>query len=144
MRVLCSTTPMDGAFGPFIPLGRALSRSGHDVLVATGSNLRSRVLENGLEFVECGLSAMDGVVTAWADPYVKEAPEGDRIRFPAVMFGAVHPGAKLKPKLGAGRVANRRGAEDGPRGTVKGSQHAVAERLDRAAAEAPELPLVGS
>jgi UDP:flavonoid glycosyltransferase YjiC (YdhE family) len=95
MRVLCSTTPMDGVFGPFIPLGRALVEAGHEVVVASGANLRSRVEENGLRFAEAGLLAMDGVIAAMADPEVKAAPPGDRIRFPAAMFGAVHPAAKL-------------------------------------------------
>jgi UDP:flavonoid glycosyltransferase YjiC (YdhE family) len=98
MLVLCSTTPMDGVFGPFIPLGRALVETGHEVVVASGANLRSRVEENGLEFAEAGLPAMDGVIAAMADPEVKAAPPGDRIRFPAAMFGAVHPAAKL-PRL---------------------------------------------
>jgi UDP:flavonoid glycosyltransferase YjiC (YdhE family) len=95
MRVLCSTTPMDGVFGPFIPLGRALVAAGHEVVVASGANLRSRVEENGLKFAEAGLPAMDGVIAAMADSEVKAAPPGDRIRFPAAMFGAVHPSAKL-------------------------------------------------
>jgi UDP:flavonoid glycosyltransferase YjiC (YdhE family) len=95
MRVLCSTTPMDGVFGPFIPLGRALVDAGHELVVASGANLRSRVEENGLEFAEVGLPAMDGAIAAMADPAVKAAPPGDRIRFPAAMFGAVHPAAKL-------------------------------------------------
>jgi hypothetical protein len=62
MRVLCSTTAMDGVFGPFIPLGRALVAAGHEVVVASGANLRSRVQENGLTFAEAGLPAMDGVI----------------------------------------------------------------------------------
>ena len=95
MRVLCSTTPMDGVFGPFIPLGHALVEAGHQVVVATGANLRSRVEENGLKFAQAGLPAMDGVIAALADPEVKAAPAGDRISFPAAMFGAVHPSAKL-------------------------------------------------
>lgn len=95
MRVLCSTTPMDGVFGPFIPLGRALVEGEHQVIVASGANLRARVAENGLEFVEAGLPAMDGAMAAMADAEVKEAPPGDRIAFPAAMFGSVHPGAKL-------------------------------------------------
>ena len=95
MRVLCSTTPMDGVFGPFIPLGRALAERGHEVIVATGANLQGRVTESGLEFVEAGLSAMDGMIAAMADADVKRALAGDRIAFPAAMFGSVHPGAKL-------------------------------------------------
>ncbi len=95
MRVLCSTTPMDGVFGPFIPLGRALVELGDEVIVASGSNLQPRVAENGLEYAQAGLSAMDGMVAAFADADVKAAPPGDRIRFPAAMFGSVHPAAKL-------------------------------------------------
>ncbi len=98
MRVLCSTTPMDGVFGPFIPLGRALVEGGHEVIVASGANLRGRAVENGLEFVEAGLTAMDGVIAARGDVEVQQAPAGDRIRFPAAMFGSIHPGAKL-PRL---------------------------------------------
>ena len=105
MRVLCSTTPMDGAFGPFIPLGRALVGRGHEVVVASGANLRGRVAENGLEFLEAGLSAMEGMLAARADAEVMAAPAGDRVRFPAAMFGSVHPGAKLPAlrELGASR-----------------------------------------
>jgi Erythromycin biosynthesis protein CIII-like, C-terminal domain len=95
MRVLCSTTPMDGVFGPFIPLGHASLAAGHELIVATGANLRARVEENGFQFVEAGLPAMDGVVAALADEEVKAAPDGDRIRFPAAMFGLIHPQAKL-------------------------------------------------
>jgi hypothetical protein len=95
MRVLCSTTPMDGVFGPFIPLGRELTERGHDVIVATGSNLRTAVEANGFEYAQAGLPAWDGVRAAAEDPHVKGAPAGDRIAFPAAMFGSVHPGAKL-------------------------------------------------
>jgi hypothetical protein len=95
MRVLCSTTPMDGVFGPFISLGRALVERGDEVMVASGANLQGRVAENGLEFLDAGLSALDGMLAARADPEVTAAPPGDRIRFPAAMFGSVHPAAKL-------------------------------------------------
>jgi UDP:flavonoid glycosyltransferase YjiC (YdhE family) len=95
MQVLCSTTPMDGVFGPFIPLGRELTERGHDVIVATGSNLRTAVQANGFEYAQAGLPAWDGVRAAAEDPHVKAAPAGDRIAFPAAMFGSVHPGAKL-------------------------------------------------
>lgn len=98
MRILCSTTPMDGVFGPFVPLGRAFTERGHEVVVASGENLRSRVAESGLEFVQAGLSAWDGAKAAMADAEVAAAPPGDRIRFPAAMFGLAHPAAKL-PRL---------------------------------------------
>ena len=47
MRVLCSSTPMEGVFMPFVPLGRALLAAGHEVLVATGPDLQSRVAGDG-------------------------------------------------------------------------------------------------
>jgi UDP:flavonoid glycosyltransferase YjiC (YdhE family) len=97
MRVLCSTTPMDGVFGPFIPLGRALAARGHEVLVATGSNLQAVVENSGFEYTQAGLAAWDGVRAAAEDPHVKAAPAGDRIAFPAAMFGSIHPAAKLGP-----------------------------------------------
>jgi hypothetical protein len=86
---------MDGVFGPFIPLGQALVETGHEVVVASGANLQGRVAENRLEFLEAGLPAMDGMLAARADAEVMAAPAGDRVRFPAAMFGSVHPGAKL-------------------------------------------------
>ncbi len=95
MRVLCSTTPMDGVFGPFIPLGRALAERGHDVIVATGCNLQPAVEVHGFECAQAGLSAWDGVRAAAEDPRVKAAPAGDRIAFPAAMFGCVHPTANF-------------------------------------------------
>jgi UDP:flavonoid glycosyltransferase YjiC (YdhE family) len=97
MRVLCSTTPMDGVFGPFIALGRALAERGHEVLVATGSNLQPAVEENGFAYVKAGLTAWEGLRAAAEDPQVKAAPAGDRIAFPAAMFGSMHPSAKLGP-----------------------------------------------
>jgi UDP:flavonoid glycosyltransferase YjiC (YdhE family) len=97
MRILCSTTPMDGVFGPFIPLGHALAARGHEVIVATGSNLEAAVESHGFEYAPAGLAAWDGVRAAAEDPRVKAAPAGDRIAFPAAMFGSVHPGAKLGP-----------------------------------------------
>src|SRR2546429_6644330 len=86
MQVLCSTTPMDGVFGPFIPLGRALLGRGHEVIVATGANLKGRIEENGLDFVEAGLPAIDGVVAAMEDPEVQAGPPRDRSRCPAAQF----------------------------------------------------------
>lgn len=95
MRVLCSTPPIEGVFGPFIPLGRALVDAGHELIVASGADLGPRAAENGLELEQAGLSAMEGAMRAFADPEVQAAAPGDRIRFPAAMFGSVIPGEKL-------------------------------------------------
>ena len=100
MRVLCSTTPMEGVFGPFIPLGRALIEQGDELVIATGPDLPTRAGTNGMRFVPAGMPAMDGAVAAMQDAEVQAAPPGDRIRFPAAMFGAVIPASKL-PELHA-------------------------------------------
>lgn len=95
MRVLCSTTPMDGVFGPFVPLGRALVAAGHDVLIATGPDLLPRVASVGLRGAAAGPTAMEGAMAAMADPAVGAGPEGEPWQFGAAMFaGAIAP-AKL-------------------------------------------------
>jgi EryCIII-like glycosyltransferase len=72
-----------------------LLKRGHDVIVATGPNLRSAVEDNDFEYAFAGLAAWDGVRAAAEDPRVKAAPAGDRVAFPGAMFGSVHPTAKL-------------------------------------------------
>jgi UDP:flavonoid glycosyltransferase YjiC (YdhE family) len=95
MRVLCSTTPMDGVFGPFVPLGRALAAAGHEVVVATGANLLDTVAEQGFATAPAGPSAMEGAMQAMADPAVQSARPTERWRFPATMFGGVIAPAKI-------------------------------------------------
>ena len=95
MRVLCSTTPMDGVFGPFVPLGQALVGTGHDVLVATGPDLLPRVEAAGLRGAAAGPTAMEGAMAAMADPSVAAAPDGESWQFGAAMFGGVIAPAKL-------------------------------------------------
>ena len=95
MRVSVQHDADGRRIGPFIPLGRALAERGHEVIVATGCNLQSAVEVNDFEYAQAGLPAWDGVRAAAEDPRVKAAPAGDRIAFPAAMFGCVHPAAKL-------------------------------------------------
>jgi UDP:flavonoid glycosyltransferase YjiC (YdhE family) len=86
---------MEGVFGPFIPLGRALLAGGHDLLVATGPDLQDRVREQGFPVAVAGPSAMEGAGEAMGDPAVAAAPEGESWHFGAAMFGAVVAPAKL-------------------------------------------------
>ena len=95
MRVLCSSTPMEGVFMPFVPLGRALLAAGHEVLVATGPDLQSRVAGDGFATAVAGPTAMDAAITAMADPEVSNAPGGESWHFGAAMFGGVIAPAKL-------------------------------------------------
>jgi UDP:flavonoid glycosyltransferase YjiC (YdhE family) len=89
---------MDGAFGPFIPLGQALVAAGHEVLVATGPNLQEHVAAAGFQTALAGPSAIDGSIAALNDPAVQSAGPEERWRFPATMFGSVIAPAKL-PEL---------------------------------------------
>ena len=95
MKVLCSSTPMEGVFGPFVPLGKALLSAGHDVIVATGPDLEPRVRREGFATAVAGPTAMEGAMGAMADPAVANAPEGEHWHFPAAMFGGVIAPAKL-------------------------------------------------
>jgi hypothetical protein len=95
MRILCTTPPMEGAFGPFAALGRALLAAGHEVLVATGPDLQRRAREHGFEVAVAGPAAMEGAMAAMADPAVVAAGDGERWRFPAAMFGGVIAPRKL-------------------------------------------------
>jgi hypothetical protein len=98
VRVLCSTTPMEGVFGPFVPLGRALLAAGHDVIVATGANLAPRVQQEGFAMAIAGPTAMEAAMTAMAHAAVAGAPEGEHWHFAGAMFGAAIAPAKL-PQL---------------------------------------------
>ncbi|MGH8917223.1 MAG: glycosyltransferase, partial [Actinomycetes bacterium] len=95
MRVLCSATPMEGVFGPFVPLGRALVAAGHEVLVATGPDLETRVAGEGFAVAVAGPTAMEGAIAAMADPAVAAAAAGEHWHFGGAMFGAVIAPAKI-------------------------------------------------
>lgn len=104
MRVLCSTTPMEGVFAPFVPLGRALLAAGHEVLVVTGPDLLARVGGEGFATRSAGPTAMDGAIAAMGDPAVSTAPEGEPWHFGGAMFGAVIAPAKLPALQEVARV----------------------------------------
>jgi UDP:flavonoid glycosyltransferase YjiC (YdhE family) len=95
MRVLWCTTPMEGVFGPFVPLGRALLAAGHDVIVATGVDLAPRVRQEGFMTAIAGPTATEGAIAAMADAAVVAAPEGEHWHFAGAMFGEVIAPAKL-------------------------------------------------
>ena len=94
MKVLCSSTPMEGVFTPFVPLGRALLAAGHDVLVATGPDLEAHVAREGFEVAVAGPTAMEGAASAMADPAAVTAADGEHWHFGGAMFGAVIAPAK--------------------------------------------------
>jgi UDP:flavonoid glycosyltransferase YjiC (YdhE family) len=95
MRVLCSSTPMEGVFAPFVPLGRALLAAGHEVLVATGPDLVERVAREGFATSVAGPTAMEGAMAAMDDPAVVNGAEGESWHFGGAMFGGAIAPAKL-------------------------------------------------
>jgi UDP:flavonoid glycosyltransferase YjiC (YdhE family) len=68
---------MEGAFGPFVPLGRALLDAGHELVVATGPDLERRAREHGFAAAVAGPTAMEGAVAAMSDPAVTGAGDGE-------------------------------------------------------------------
>ena len=54
MRILISTTGSSGDINPFVAVGIALRRRGHDVLLATNPHAREKVKQAGLAFQPVG------------------------------------------------------------------------------------------
>jgi UDP:flavonoid glycosyltransferase YjiC (YdhE family) len=95
VRVLCSTTPMEGVFGPLIPLATALREQGHAVLVATAPDLVERIREVGLPAEVAGPPAALAAQRALADPAFAEGTQPWRMG--AVMFARVMAPEKIPP-----------------------------------------------
>jgi len=95
MNVLYSSTPMEGVYTPFVPLGRALLAAGHRVMVATGADLAARVASDGFEMAPAGPTVMEGAIGAMGDPVAAAAPEDEPWHFGGAMFGGVIAPAKL-------------------------------------------------
>ncbi len=99
MRVLCSTTPMEEVFAPFVPLGKALLAASHEVLVVAGPDLLPRVAGEGFATRAAGPTAMEGAIEAMGDPAVAAAPEGEPWHIGGAMFGAVIAPAEARRLL---------------------------------------------
>lgn len=93
MRVLCSTTPMEGVFAPVAPIAQALAGQGHEVLVATAAELMDRVRSTGLTPVLAGPTAPDAAARAVGDPEFATGQQPWRIG--AVMFARIMAPEKL-------------------------------------------------
>ena len=88
MRILCTSTPMEGVVGPLLPIAQALRERGHDVLLVVGPDVRERVEESGFAPVIVGPSAMEAVMRSFAEPDAAASP-GTSPAFAAAMFGGV-------------------------------------------------------
>ncbi|HEX3667550.1 MAG TPA: glycosyltransferase [Acidimicrobiia bacterium] len=94
MRILWTSTPMEGVFLPFVPVAGALQDREHELLVAAGPDIAARVAEAGFEQRVIGPSAMEAAKRAFADPAVAAA-DGAGTAFGAAMFGSVFAPALL-------------------------------------------------
>ena len=88
MRILCTSTPMEGVVGPLLPIAQALRERGHEVLLVVGPDVRERVEESGFAPVIVGPSAMEAVMRSFAEPDAAASP-GTSPAFAAAMFGGV-------------------------------------------------------
>ncbi|HEY4022315.1 MAG TPA: glycosyltransferase [Pseudonocardiaceae bacterium] len=93
MRVLCSTTPMEGVFAPVVPIAQALVAQGHSVLIATAAELGDRVRSTGLTATVAGPNAPDAAARATLDPEFAAGRQPWRIG--AVMFARIMAPEKL-------------------------------------------------
>ncbi|HEY4454124.1 MAG TPA: glycosyltransferase [Pseudonocardiaceae bacterium] len=93
MRVLCSTTPMEGVFAPVVPITQALARQGHSVLVATAKQLLERVRSTGLTATLAGPDAPEAAARAVRDPEFAAGEQPWRIG--AIMFARIMAPEKL-------------------------------------------------
>ncbi len=96
MRVLCTSTPMEGVVGPLLPIARALRDRGHDVQLAVGPDVQGRVEAAGFAATVVGPSAMEAAMRTMADAAAASSP-GAGPAFGAVMFGEVFAPDLLPP-----------------------------------------------
>jgi len=55
IRILFSTTPLDGHFRPLLPLARALHAGGHELAFATEASWHPHVVAEGFEALPAGV-----------------------------------------------------------------------------------------
>ena len=80
MRVLFSTTPLDGHFRPLLPLARALRARGHELAFATAASWHPVVEAEGFEALAAGAdhAAARGVRLDAGWDAIQELPALDR------------------------------------------------------------------
>jgi hypothetical protein len=88
VKILCTSTPMEGVVGPLLPIARALRERGHEVLLAVGPDVQERVERAGFDPVIVGPGAMEAVMRSFAEPEAAASP-GTSPAFAAAMFGGV-------------------------------------------------------
>lgn len=78
---------MESVFTFGLPIGQALRRAGHEVLVATGPDFVGRAQDEGFAATVAGPPAAEAAMAAMHDPLVAAAPPEESWHFPVAMFG---------------------------------------------------------
>lgn len=100
VRILFSTTPLDGHFRPLLPLARALRDRGHAVAVATDADWHPHVSAEGFDALAAGRAhdaAWQHVTEAFGDSLATALEHGADEVF-ALLFGEGHANGKA-PQL---------------------------------------------
>lgn len=106
MRVLFSTTPLDGHFRPLLPLARVLQAAGHEVVFATEASWHPHVAAEGFEAVPAGGPHADARahLERFRDELDALPPEQRRPLLFTHLFAEGHATAKLPELLDAARA----------------------------------------
>ncbi len=107
MRVLFSTTPLDGHFRPLLPLARALRARGHEIAFATAASWHPVVEAEGFEALAAGAdhTAAKGVRLDAGWDAIQELPALDRRQYVfSYLFAQGHAPLKLPALLDAARA----------------------------------------
>jgi UDP:flavonoid glycosyltransferase YjiC (YdhE family) len=107
VRVLFSTTPLDGHFRPLLPLARALRARGHEIAFATAGSWRALVEAEGFDALAAGAdqaAARRVRFDAHRDA-IAELPAMDRRQYVfSYLFAEGHASLKLPGLLEAARA----------------------------------------
>jgi Erythromycin biosynthesis protein CIII-like, N-terminal domain len=79
IRILFSTTPLDGHFRPLLPLARALRAAGHELAFATNAGWHPHVVAEGFDALPAGRPHQEAL--AHFEPFraeIQALPEGQR------------------------------------------------------------------
>ena len=107
MRVLFSTTPLDGHCRPLLPLARALRARGHEIVFATAASWHPVVEAEGFEALPAGAdhTAARGVRLNAGWDAIQELPALDRRQHVfSYLFAQGHAPLKLPALLDAARA----------------------------------------
>lgn len=102
MRVILVTLGSAGDVHPMVGLGLALSRQGHEVIVAANGHFRENVEEEGMEFVELG--KVEHLDRLSANPDVWNPHKGLKLLFREVYLPVVRPVYELIEERGDGKT----------------------------------------